>query len=98
MKASHVALAASVAVLVSFGFGCGGNSGPGNPPPVAPHILSQPQDQSTPLSHGCDVQSNRLRNLAAKFPMEQGWCSDPGGNQRLVYDTRCDGCRQRFDL
>ena len=50
MKASHLALAASVAVLVSFSFGCGGSSGPGNPPPVAPQIISQPQDQSTPLS------------------------------------------------
>jgi hypothetical protein len=49
MKVPHVALAACIA-LADFGIGCGGSNAPGNPPPVAPHILNQPQDQSTPLS------------------------------------------------
>src|SRR4029453_6404105 len=57
MKAFRVALAASVAVLMSFTLSCGGgSSGPGSPPPVAPRIIRQPQDQSTSLSQGAEFK------------------------------------------
>jgi hypothetical protein len=83
MKAFRVALAAVVVVSMSLALGCGGSSGPGNPPPLAPQITTQPQDQSTPLTQTATFKVQ----ASGTAPLSFQWSKDGTPIQGGVSDS-----------
>jgi hypothetical protein len=83
MKPFRVAIAGVLAFSLSFTLGCGGSSGPGSPPPVAPRIISQPQNQSTPLSQAATFKVI----VSGTAPLSYQWSKDATPIQGATGDS-----------